>query len=134
AVDMTVDLGRRERAVPEQLLDRPQIGAAFEQMRREGMSHAMRVCEHTPQGRGVQATPARGDEERVLGAAYELRPRLEEIPRKPIGGLLAERNHAFLAALPEHLHLLLVERHVGQVEPDRLVAPQARRVHELYER
>src|SRR4051794_18876834 len=35
AVHVAVDLRRRERAVPEQLLDRPQVGAALEHVRRE---------------------------------------------------------------------------------------------------
>ena len=34
-VDMAVDLSGRERGVAEQLLDRPQVGAALEKMRRK---------------------------------------------------------------------------------------------------
>ncbi len=36
-IDMGVALGRRERDVPEQLLDRSQIGAVLEQVGREAV-------------------------------------------------------------------------------------------------
>jgi len=43
SVHMRIDLRRRERAVAEQLLDRPQVGAALQQVRREGVPQQMRV-------------------------------------------------------------------------------------------
>ena len=36
-VDVAVDLRRREGGVAEELLDRAQVGSAFEQVRRERM-------------------------------------------------------------------------------------------------
>src|SRR5437762_7335174 len=50
SVDVAVQLRRRERAVAEQLLDRAQVGPAFEQVRRESVPQAMRVREDPPEG------------------------------------------------------------------------------------
>ena len=42
-VHVAVDLRRRERAVPEQLLDHAQVGAALEEVRGERVTQAVRV-------------------------------------------------------------------------------------------
>jgi hypothetical protein len=42
AIDVRVDLRRRDVGMPKHFLDRAQVRAAFEQMRREGMSERMR--------------------------------------------------------------------------------------------
>ena len=72
-VDVAVHLRRRERGVAEQLLDRAQVGAALEQVRRERVAQAVRVGDEPAQRRGVEPAAARREEERVLGAACELR-------------------------------------------------------------
>ena len=41
--DMGVDLGGRERSVPQQLLDGAQVGAALEQVRGRGVPQSMRA-------------------------------------------------------------------------------------------
>src|SRR5215217_3195357 len=89
-VDVAVYLGRRERAVPEQLLDRPQVGAALEQVRRERVPQTVRMRQQPAQGARVEAPPSRGEEERVLGPAGQLRPRVAEVRRQPVRRLLAE--------------------------------------------
>jgi hypothetical protein len=43
-VNVAVDLGSRERAVSEQLLDHSEVGAAFEQVGGEGVAQAMGVA------------------------------------------------------------------------------------------
>ena len=43
AVDVRIDLRGRERAVAEQLLDRPQIGAALQQVGCERVPQAVRM-------------------------------------------------------------------------------------------
>ena len=73
AVDVAVDLRRRERRVAEQLLDRPQVGAAFEQVRRERVAQAVRMRRDPPERARVEAPAAHGEEERVLGSGRELR-------------------------------------------------------------
>ena len=42
-VDVAVDLGRRERAVPEQLLDHAEVGTALQQVGRERVPQPVRV-------------------------------------------------------------------------------------------
>ena len=91
-VDVAVHLGRRERRVAQQLLDRPQVGAALEQVRRERVAQAVRVRDEPAQRRGVQAAAVRREEQRVVRAAGELGPRVAEIPRDEERGLLAERD------------------------------------------
>ena len=70
---------------------------------------------------------------RILGAAGQLRPAVAEVAREPVRCLLAERHDPFLAALAEHAHRFLLEVDVGEVEPDRLLAPQPGRVDQLSE-
>src|SRR6266511_3289580 len=134
SVDVAVHLRGREGAVAEQFLDRPEVGAAFEEMRGERVPEPVRMGEHAPQRRRVEAAAAGGEEEGILGAARELRPRLAQVAREPVRCLLAERHRALLAALASDVHLLLLELDVGEVEPDGLGAAQPGRVDELDER
>ena len=48
-VDVAVDLGRGERRVAEQLLDRPQVGASLQQVRGEGVAEPMRIRQEAAQ-------------------------------------------------------------------------------------
>ena len=73
-VDVAVDLRRRERRVAEQLLDRPQVCASLEQVRREGVTEAVGVPEESPEHARVEALPADGEEERVACPAHERGP------------------------------------------------------------
>ena len=54
-----------------------------------------------------------------------------EIAGEPVCSLLAEGDDALLAALAAHVEQLLLEVHVAEIEADRFLAPQPRRVHEL---
>ena len=79
-VDVGVPLRRGQLNVPEQLLDRAQIGAALQQVRGEGMPERVRAdAEARAAGRDVacdealHAAPrepcaARGDEQRIAAA------------------------------------------------------------------
>ena len=116
----------------EQLLDRPQIGSALEQVGREGVPEAVRVRHQAAKGRRVEAAAADGEEEGVDGTAGELRPRLADIPGDPVGGLLSERHHPLLRALPlAHVDVLLLEVDVPQIEANGLATTQPGRVDEL---
>ena len=79
SVDVAVDLRGGEGRVPEQLLDRAEVGAAFEQVRRERVAQLVRVRADPPQRARVEPLPARGQEQRSLRAADELGPRVAEI-------------------------------------------------------
>jgi hypothetical protein len=134
-VDVAVHLGRRQRGVAEQLLDRAQIGAAFQQVGGERVSQPVWMRHQSPQGRRIESPAAGGEKQRVLGAPSELRPRVAEIARNEAGGFLAEWNDAVLAALAEpHVHELLLEVDVGEFESDSLSAAKPRGVDELDER
>jgi glucose/arabinose dehydrogenase len=119
--------------VPEELLDRPQVGAALQQVCREGVPEPMRMRKEPTQSACVEASPAGRDEERVLGADRQRRPDLKPA-REPIGGLLAERNDSLLAAFPEDPDRLAVEVDVREVEIDCLAAAEAGRVDQLRHR
>ena len=130
-VDVAVHLRGRERGVAEQLLDRAQVGAALEQMRRERVPEPMRVRDEPAERRRVEPAAARREEQRVLGAAGELRPRLAEVARDEVRGLLAERDDAVLRALAlADVDELLLEVDVAEVErrpPRRCAARPSRR-------
>src|SRR5689334_25354350 len=82
----------------------------------------------------VEPAPARREKERVLGAAGELGARLADVARDHARRLLAEWDDTLLAALAADVDELLLEVDVGEVEVDRLLRTQARRVDELRER
>ena len=84
-VDVAVDLGRRERAVAEELLDHAQVGAALEQVGGEGVPQAVRVGKHAPDHARVEPAASRGDEQRVLGASREFGAAFAEIQSKAAG-------------------------------------------------
>src|SRR5439155_20212781 len=84
AVYMAVQLRRRQRAVTQQVLDRAQVGAALQQVRRERMPQAVRMREHAAQRRRVEPTSARRQEERVLRAGRQLRARLVKVLRHEV--------------------------------------------------
>ena len=67
-VHVAVDLRRRERRVPEQLLDDAEVGAAFEEVRRERVPEAVGVAEEAAHGARVEPATARGEEDRVVRA------------------------------------------------------------------
>src|SRR3954469_13331261 len=130
-IHVAVHLRRRERAVAEQFLDRAEVGAALEQVRREGVAEAGRGRQWAAQRAGVEPAAAGREEERVLRAADELWPRLAQVDRDSVRRLFAEWNDALLAALAAHVDELLLEVDVGEVQVDRLLRAQAGRVDEL---
>ena len=65
-----------------------QIGCKPAELQRdddlEGVPEPVRVGEGPPKRRGVEPSPARRHEERVLRAAHELRPAVAEIAGQPV--------------------------------------------------
>ena len=102
--------------MPEELLDRAEVGAALEQVRRERVAELVRVRADPAERARVEPLAARGQEQRRFGTANELGARIADVQRDPVGGLLAERDHALLVALAVHAHELLLEVDVGEVE------------------
>src|SRR5437588_10722738 len=103
-------------------------------MGRERVPRAVRVRDEPRRRARVEPQASSREEEGVLRAACERRPRLAHISGHPVRRLLAERHDALLTALPAYADELLLEVHVYEVEVDRLAASQARRVDELDER
>src|SRR5215472_2488419 len=133
-VDVAVDLRRRERAVAEQLLDRAEVRAAVEQVRRERVTQPMWVGDDPAQCARVEALAPRGEEEGVVRTARESRPRLAQVAAEPERRLLAERHDPLLPALAAaDEHELLLEVDVPEVETDGLGAAEACRVDKLDE-
>src|SRR5579885_152022 len=98
-VDVAIHLRRRQRRVAEQLLDRAQVGAALEQMRRERVPQAVGTAHEPSQRRRVETAAVRGQEQGVVRAARERGARALEVARDEVPRLLAERDDAVLAAL-----------------------------------
>ena len=120
--------------MPEQLLDRAEVSAALQQVRGEGVPQPMWMGDQSAQGRSVEPASTRREEERVLGAAGEVRSCLAHIACDEARRLLAERYDAVLAAFAEpDVHQFLFEVDVAQVETDGLGAPQACGIDELDE-
>src|SRR5438270_1034799 len=98
-VDVAVGLRRREGAVAEELLDRPEVGAAVEQVCCERVTEAVRVRGDAAQRGGVEAAPARGEEEGVVCSARQLGAGVTEVAREPVLRLFPEWHDAMLRAL-----------------------------------
>ncbi len=115
----------------EELLDRPQVRAPLEQVRGERVAEAVRVGQEAAQRRRVQRPPAHGEEERIHRAPGELRPPVLQVAAQAVGGLLAERDDPFLAALPADVDQFLLEVDVGELEVDGLLRAEPGRVDQL---
>ena len=120
--------------MPEQLLDRAQVGTAFEQVGCVGVAEPVGIVHEAAQDRGVERPPADGEEQRVVRAARKRGPRVAEIGRDGMRGPFPERDDALLAALAEHVHRLLLEVHVGEPEPDHLGGAEAAGIRQLEDR
>jgi hypothetical protein len=131
---MAVDLSRRERCVPQELLDRAKVCAAFEQMGGESVSKLVGVREEAAQCRRVQRPPPRGKKESVLGATRKRGAGVREVPPDPVGRLFSERHGSFFLALSADENELLLEVDVGEVQVGRFLRSEAGRVDELEER
>jgi hypothetical protein len=130
----------------EHLLDGAEVGAAFEQVRGEGMTQEMRmhparleagaVCElaENQEGAGAGERPAAGVQEELRPvAAVEVRPAEGEVAAHRLGGRTTQRNEALLAALAEHAHDAVLECDAVLLEPDGLGDPEPGAVEELHQ-
>ena len=82
----SVNLGCRQINVTQQLLDRAQVGASFEEVGCEGMSESVgeaghALIENTSDAALIECTPANTDEERTPGSGLrEFRPTFGQPP------------------------------------------------------
>src|SRR5829696_298340 len=147
AGQVCVELGRRDVGVPEHLLDRAEVAAAGEQVRREGMTQRVRAHAVREAGRhGVaaddlvealtsQLAAAEVNEQMRLGRALDERgaAALEVHAERP-ERRLADRDQALLRALAASAQNALLDVHVHQLQADRLGGAQSARVHQLEQR
>ena len=133
--------------MPEHLLNRAQVGSAFEQVGGERVTQQVRV--HAP---GIEPgfrrqlaqdeEGARAGEGATLGVQEELGPvtavevwaSARQVPAKRLGRMTADRDDAFLVALADHADEPVVEVDARLVEPDGLRDAQACAVEQLDER
>ena len=99
-VDVAVDLGRRERGVPQELLDRAEVGAALEEMGRVCVAEPVRMGDEAAQHARVQPAPAGREEQCVAGAGREVRAAIAQVPRNLERRDLAEGTTRSLSPLP----------------------------------
>src|SRR6478736_3416393 len=146
--NVRVDLRRREIGVAEHRLNRAEIGATLEQMRRERMPQYVRTeaaadagaatasLENLPEAETRQpGAAARVDEHPGTGfLAEQHRPCLGDVLLHPLHRRVADRHDALLAALANALQKPLVRAQVGQAQADELRYPQAGRVEHFNQR
>jgi hypothetical protein len=117
---MGVDLGRRDIGMPQHRLQRAQIRAAFQQMRREGVAQHVRA--HAI-GRDPRLRRQRADQ-LIEPHAREMRLARGEQPRPPDRDMLAPRRHRRPRAVGDrHQPLapaLALEDQIGPVGMDRV--------------
>jgi L-serine deaminase len=89
------------RTVAEELLDRAQVGPAFEQVGREGVAQAVGIRDEAAEGGGVERAPVRGEEDVVVGALASAGRPVLEVQAQAVRGLFPERDGALLPALTE---------------------------------
>ena len=144
---MRVDLRRRDVAVAEHLLQRAQVGAAFEHVRGKAVAQQVRVqpldadfapvfLDYGEDGAPADAPAARVQKHRVrvLGRArlrVKMRPAGVQIGVKRAGSAAQERHEALLAALAAHAHQLAIAQKAGEIEADQLAYAQATAVEHL---
>src|SRR5215468_7381809 len=136
-----VTLGGREPAVPEQLLDEPEVGALAEHVGGEGVAKgvgrdppagarlARLLADDAPDAPRGQAASTAVGEERSLRPGAERQVGVDRRHRD-----LADRDHALLVALAEHANGAGSPVEVRAVEPAALRDPDAGGVEQLQQR
>ena len=142
--EMGVDLGRRHRRVAEQLLHDAQVGAALEQVRREGVAQdvrrhglldadSSRVPAHDPEhALAGDAAAARVEQEcgRFLLLAEE-RPAAGEVATGGVGREAAHRDDALAPALALDAHEAALEIEIARAQAGQLGDAQSATVEQL---
>ncbi len=102
----SVNLGRGQINVTQQLLHGTQVGASFEEVGRERVSEGVwkaghALIENTSDTTRIECTPSHTDEQRASGMhASELRAALAEPPVQCAAGWPPQRNHPLPITFP----------------------------------
>jgi hypothetical protein len=142
-----VQLRRREIGVAEHLLDAPEIGAAFEQMRGEAVAQQVRVHArwveagllgqppHDEEGAGArERAAARVEEELRPVPRVQVRAPARDVAPKRLRRLAADRDDPLLVAFSYAADEALVEIDGVPYEADGLADPQPGAVEQLQQR
>ena len=145
---MRVDLGGRDVAVAEHLLQHAQVGPALEHVGgkavaqqvgvQAGQAHLAAVLFHQAHHRAARDLAAAGVEEDsmgVLGAAglgaAQVGAAVHEVVLQAAQGAAHERHHALLAALALHADQAVVEQQARKAQAGELAHAQAAAVEHL---
>lgn len=147
AVDRGVDLRRGDVGMAEHLLDRAQVRAAFQQVRREGVAQQVRLHRHRdagaaggllhpePESLPGDRHPARAEEERAARPGPgQLRPARPEVGLQRGERGLADRDDAVLGALARHADEPRLRVEGLDLQRTELGDAEARAVHQLEHR
>src|SRR5215208_1399869 len=160
-VDVRVALCRGELHVAEELLDRAQVSAAFEQVRRKRMPQGVRAdpepsatgrhvtCDQSLDAAASQTRPAKVDEQRLAlgsgrraegfgggsgGSGLTAVAKRCAVGEPRPNGILSgavERHEPFLCALAHHTHHPRAQVHFLQIDADQLAETKTGRVEQL---
>jgi hypothetical protein len=146
-INVRIDLRCREVRVPQHLLESPEVGTAFEEVRGEGVTERVgrdaflnarstrTSFDHIPRTDARQWTAAGIQKEHAFGfAAVEARSDFTCIKRRGADGPATHGTEALLVALPEHSDQAVVQPEVGGAESHEFRHPDSRSVSHLEER
>ena len=111
--------------MPEQLLNRSKVCAAFDQMGGKRVAEAVWIGEEPPERRGLEGTTSGGEEQCVDRTAGEVGAAMLEVQTEAESCLLTQRDGALLASLASNQQGLLLEVDVSELEVDGLLRSQA---------
>src|SRR5437867_7137118 len=130
-IDVRVDLRRRDVGVAEHHLHGSQVGAALQQMRREGVTQHVRaelapetdrasvLLEDLPEALPAHpSAPAVEEQRRLRGPTQKTRSGPVEIRADPTGGLAAERDEPLLPALADAFQVAGLRIQIAQSQGD----------------
>jgi hypothetical protein len=137
-VNVRVYLGGCYRTVSEHLLHSPQIGPAFEQVSREGVSQGVRadrfgdpnlaaiLFEHLPEGHAGERSPPPIKKEYV--ARLLLRntwPNVREVIADALDRLLPDGYQAFFVSFADDSHESFAKKKTPDINRNELAHPEA---------
>src|SRR3954465_1219864 len=147
AVDVRVNLRGRDVDMTQHLLHRPEIRAAFQQMRgermaqrmwRDGLGDACLVdvfAEDLPRSHSRQRLAARVEKKNSLALALlELGSKLAQVDGNCSDRAATDRHQSLLGALAEYPYQVVLQHHIANTQRDPLRHAQASAVCELEHR
>lgn len=147
-LNLGVNLRGMKIAVPEDLLDMPDVGSSFEKVSRAGVPESVRMDRVRDPGhlavameerlnRAPAQSPSRPSDKEglLLEVMKKIRPSFVEVELERPQTFSWNRKHAIFASLSvPHPELFALEIHVGDIQSPALLEPHPRAVKRLQER